>query len=413
MPISAHLAHAALLLATLAVAGCGGSDRAKPVALNPPAAAAAPADDLASAQDLGPRLAAFAQEWKVPGMTAALISRGRIVAIGAAGTRRLGWDAPIGIHDRFHIGSSTKALTATVAAALVDRGLIRFDTTLAEAFPGVQFGDRRTAAVTLAQLLCMAGGFAAEQGKEQHEVFALLFQVQNLNDIDEMAAKDLPAMRRQVAERWLTRPLAHQPGSTMAYANIGFLIAGSMCERAAGRSWEELVRELVYQPLGMTSGGFGPAASMGAVDAAWGHLADDDGKLVAVPPGPSGDLPAVLGPAGLVHCSVVDFARWAAWNAGDGRRPPQLVRSDTLKRMRDGRFPGVGFDDYAFGWGRTTFAFAPRPLLFHYGSNGLNQSAIWIDREQDRALVVLCNTTTSALHQQGLPRLAGELWELR
>ncbi|MCK6490195.1 MAG: beta-lactamase family protein [Planctomycetes bacterium] len=413
MSTATRLPTAVLLLASLAIAGCGGSDRGKAAALNPPPAAPAPSDELATAQDLGPRLAEFAREWKVPGIAAALVSRGRIVAIGAAGTRRLGWDAPVGIQDRFHIGSSTKALTATVAAALVDRGLIRFDTTLAEAFPGVQFGDRRAAAVTLAQLLCMAGGFAAEQGKEQHEVFALLFQVQNLNDIDEMAAKDLPTMRRQVAERWLNRPLAHQPGATMAYANIGFLIAGSMCERAAGRSWEELVRELVYQPLGMTSGGFGPAASMGAVDAAWGHLAGDDGKLVAVPPGPSGDLPAVLGPAGLVHCSVVDFARWAAWNAGDGRRPPLLVRADTLKRMRDGRFPGVGFDDYAFGWGRTTFAFAPRPLLFHYGSNGLNQSAIWIDREQDRALVVLCNATTSALHQQGLPRLAGELWELR
>ena len=51
-----------------------------------------------------------------------------IVAAGAVGTRRVGTNIPVGIDDRFHIGSDTKAMTALLAAMLVEEGKLRWDT---------------------------------------------------------------------------------------------------------------------------------------------------------------------------------------------------------------------------------------------------------------------------------------------
>src|SRR5262245_65930513 len=49
--------------------------------------------------------------------------------------------------------------------------------------------------------------------------------------------------------------------------------------------------------------------------------------------GTNGDSPPILGPAGIAHMSVLDFARWAGWNAGEGKRGPALVRPETMRKL--------------------------------------------------------------------------------
>lgn len=71
---------------------------------------------------------------------------------------------------------------------------------------------------------------------------------------------------------------------------------------------------------------------LGLIDATVGHMMID-GKPKAFLPGPAGDNPTVVGPAGIAHMSVLDFARWAGWQAGEGRREPRLVREETLKTL--------------------------------------------------------------------------------
>ncbi len=75
----------------------------------------------------------------VPGMGAAIV-RGRQISIAVAGRQRVDRAAPLLETDAFHLGSDTKAMTASVVARLVDRRLLRWNETLAEALPDIAAG---------------------------------------------------------------------------------------------------------------------------------------------------------------------------------------------------------------------------------------------------------------------------------
>jgi hypothetical protein len=117
--------------------------------------------------------------------------------------------------------------------------------------------------------------------------------------------------------------------------------------------------------------------------------------------GAAADAPPVIGPAGIAHMSVLDFATWAGWNAGEGKRGPPLVKPETLARLhhpviktgkRPDPPPGTPQEgEYALGWGIVKFAWAPRPLLTHNGSNGMNLATILIDTEADLGIVAVTN----------------------
>src|SRR5207237_6094031 len=114
---------------------------------------------------------------------------------------------------------------------------------------------------------------------------------------------------------------------------MGYILAGAMLERVSGKTWEELIVERVFQPLGLKSAGLGPQSTLGRVDAPLGHVPLPNGTLKPMLAGPNGDNPEVIGPAGTAHLSVLDFATWAAWNAGEGKRGPSLVRLETLRKL--------------------------------------------------------------------------------
>jgi D-alanyl-D-alanine carboxypeptidase len=71
----------------------------------------------------------------IPAIAALVGDSKRVRAFACVGVRRAGSHERIRPDDPFHIGSCTKAMTATVAARLVEQGKLRWETTLAEAFP--------------------------------------------------------------------------------------------------------------------------------------------------------------------------------------------------------------------------------------------------------------------------------------
>src|SRR5512147_3235278 len=69
----------------------------------------------------------YRERFGLPAVAAAVARGGAVVTAGAVGTRRHGTDAPVTRDDRFHLGSDTKAMTALIAAMLVEEGRLRWD----------------------------------------------------------------------------------------------------------------------------------------------------------------------------------------------------------------------------------------------------------------------------------------------
>lgn len=329
----------------------------------------------------------------LPALAAAVAKGGQIVAAGAVGTRRAGQDIPVTLGDRFHIGSDTKAMTALLAGMLVEEGKLRWNSNPAEVFPELAPEmDPGFATVTLEQLLSHSSGVPADNAEVVAVLKEGIFQDGNLNH-----------MRAFVVRQWSKKPLASPPGSQFRYSNMGYLIAGAMIERAAGITWDELIVARLFLPLGLTTAGLGCQSTLGRVDAPLGHVMIN-GQAQALLAGPNGDNMTILGPAGIAHMSITDFARWAAWNAGEGRRGPALVKPETLRRLhtpivstdppspdRPAADSSQARDGYSLGWSVVHVGSVPHPLLQHNGSNNMNLAQVWVDVENDLAIVLATN----------------------
>jgi CubicO group peptidase (beta-lactamase class C family) len=358
------------------------------LAAGAPSAEAQPAAALLD-DTLRPYLARFG----LPALASAAVRDGAIVAQGVAGTRRAGSDVPVTLGDRFHIGSDTKAMTSLLAATFVEEGKLRWDSALGEVFPELAATmDARLRGVTLTQLLSHISGIPSDN-QEFGDLLTRSFALDGNPNLDEL--------RYWLLRQWMARPLQSAPGAAFAYSNLGYTIAGAMLERVGALTWEELVVQRIFTPLGLRSAGFGPQSSMGRTDAALGHLRRDDGTAKPVLAGPNADNPAIIGPAGIVHLSLGDFATWAAWHAGDGRRGPPIVRPETVRHLHTkvielpplpGAPPGTpSIGGYALGWGVVNLPYASGPVLQHSGSNTMNLASIIVQPARDFAIVMLTN----------------------
>lgn len=354
-------------------------------------------------------LTPYLARYDLPALAAAVVQDGKIIASGAVGTRRAGAAIPVTINDRFHLGSDTKAMTALLAAMLVEENKLRWDSTVAEVFP--DWSATMTPGlrgVTLEQLLSHTSGIPSDNQAFANLLTQSLSQDGNLDEV-----------RTWLVRQWSKQPLAAKPGTKFAYANMNYVLAGAMLERLSGKTWDELITQRIFTPLGLETAGLGTPSSLGRLDAPLGHV-KIAGKTKAFLAGPNGDNPPILGPAGIAHMSVLDFAAWAGWNAGEGKRGPALVRPETLRKLhtkviaipdKPGAKPGTPKQGkYALGWGELTVDWAPTPLKSHSGSNEKNLAQIWLDPQRDFAMVLVTNIGGKQA-DQAFHALAPELYK--
>ncbi|QIB33714.1 serine hydrolase domain-containing protein [Ancylobacter pratisalsi] len=356
---------------------------------------AAHAEDTATF-DLDGYLNSVREEYGLPALAAAVVKAGEVVAAAAVGTRVRGREIPVTLDDRFHIGSNTKAMTATLAGMLVDEGKLRWDSRIGDVLgDDIKGMSASLADATLEQLLSHSSGIP----DDNEEILKLYFSADAFEE-------NLTDLRLHAIEAWKAHEIAVPQGSPFQYANFGYLIAGAMIEKAGGMPWEQMMYERIFVPLGMASAGLGPQATYGLIDAPVGHRIEPDGSATPMTWGPAADVPQVMAPAGNAHMSILDNAKWAAWNAGRGARAPALLSPETLRRIqsvhvqtpvRPNPPPGTpGTGAYGLGWGIVEFDWAGKPLLTHNGSNSMNLARILIDPEQDFTIVVTTNYSGAA-----------------
>jgi CubicO group peptidase (beta-lactamase class C family) len=354
-------------------------------------ALALPAPAVAGPQSLDAQIEPVRAKYGLPALAAAVVKNGEIVAASAVGVRAYGSGVAVTIDDRFHLGSDTKAMTATLAGVMVDAGKLRWTSTVGDVLgadvPGM---NPKLAAVTLEQLLSHSSGIPSDTP----EMVKIYFNTDAFE-------YNLAALRLRAINAWREHAPKVPAGSPFQYANFGYLIAGAMIEKAAGEPWERLMYEKIFTPLGLKTAGLGAQATMGKLDAPVGHRVDDDGKITPMMWGAAADAPPMVGPAGIAHMSILDFARWAGWNAGEGRRGPAIVKPETLRTIHQPHVktprienpkPGTPqTGEYAFGWGVVKFDWTDKPVLSHNGSNSMNLAKILVDIDNDLGIVVTTN----------------------
>jgi len=351
----------------------------------------------------------YLSQYDLPAIAAAVVKRGEIVSSGAVGTRKLGSTIHVTINDRFHLGSDTKAMTALLAAIMVEEGKLNWHSTIGEVFPEIADKmDPRVRKVTLEQLLSHTSGMPADNEDFVNLLKASFNQEGNLDEL-----------RYWLVEQWCKRPLAADSGTKFAYSNMGYTIVGAMIERVGGETWDELIRKRIFMAFGLKTAGLGCQSSLGKMDAPLGHSVRH-GKVKAYLAGPNGDNPNILGPAGIAHMSVLDFAQWAGWNAGNGRRKPFIVGLKTIEKlhtpvitippMKDAPPGTPPRGKYALGWGIVNVEWAPYPLYHHAGSNGMNLAHIWLDKKRDIAVVIVTNIGGKKA-DEALRKLVSELYK--
>ena len=352
MPSRRRLLRSAILGPALVLAGCG-----------------------ASGETLVP-LEQIRTRWGAPALGAAAFEGDRVTWLEVVGVRRLGDPTPATRGDLFHLGSCGKAMTAILVATFVDEGRLDWDARLDQEWPELApLMHPEYRAMTLAHLLSHRAGIDDE---------ALVARLGPALD----TSLSLPEQRRWAAERVLSETPT-RPGE-YAYSNLGYTVVGALLENVGGASWEDLMVRRLFEPLGMLSCGFGTPGTPGLVDQPWGHL-EQGGVLVPVEPGSAADAdPMVMAPAGYLHCSLDDWAKFALLHLRGARGDAALVTSDSFERMHT-PWPG---GQYAFGWAVNETAGGP--VLSHSGSNERSYAVVLLDVPQGRGAMAVANCGGSA-----------------
>jgi CubicO group peptidase (beta-lactamase class C family) len=310
-------------------------------------------------------LAPVRDEHHLPGLIGAILEGNRLAAIGAVGIRKIGSPDPIRVTDQVHLGSCTKTMTATLIGMLVDQGKLTWGTTIREVFPDlapqVHPGFQ---AATLSHLLTHRAGLPP-----------------NVSWWD-LPGRTPTEQRLSIVASHLADPPRHRPGSTYEYSNVGYALAGLMAEAVADQPWETLMQDRLFEPLGMSSAGFGSPGRPETVDQPWGH----HGKGGQVEPTQRDNAPS-LGPAGTVHCTIPDWARFAALHMAAARGRPRLLKAATFRALHT---PPPGFE-YAGGWLVCQRTWAGGRALTHNGSNTAWYATIWLAPALNLAFLAATN----------------------
>lgn len=314
------------------------------------------------------------QKGETPGIIVAIVRDADDVDTAVAGRRKWDDETLLTVDDQMHLGSCTKAFTAVLAARLVKKGAINWDSTIAEILPRLKLRIHRDYhGITLEQLLHHTSGLPRDAVN--------WWTGQN---------KSPSKARELILKESLAEEPARPAGEKYEYSNLGYMIAGLMLAKASSQSWEEAMDKEVFQPLGLTTAGFGIPGEIGSVEQPWGHIKRKDGKYAAM----QIDNSPALGPAGTIHLSISDWARFVSIFLGD--MPDDFLTQESLDRLQT----PSRIHKYCLGWRVYSRTWGKGKVLNHSGSNRFWYCNVWVAPNTGRAYLVNLNCGSQEVIQQ-------------
>jgi CubicO group peptidase (beta-lactamase class C family) len=244
---------------------------------------------------------------RIPGGALAIVADGKLVFAKGYGYRDLAAKLPLTADTVYPIASTTKAFNATLIGMLVDEGKLAWDAPVQTYLPRFRLGDgAMSSQITLRDLLAMRTGLP------RHD---WLWQEQ-------------PMTRAELVERLRDLELSAGFREKFQYNNMTSTTAGHIAEVITGKSWEELIRERIFAPLGMSRSTFALPES-GPYTLSYHENASRQvvlsARLESTVTAPSG---------GSVHSTVEDMARWMLFNLNGGQVEGRaLIQPATLTEI--------------------------------------------------------------------------------
>lgn len=165
--------------------------------------------------------------------------RGQVLYEHAFGLANREWNVPNDLDTKFEIGSMTKQFTAMLTLQMVDEGKMSLDGHVSDYLPYYRKDTGKQ--VTISELLSHTSG------------------IPNFTDIPGFL--EGPASRarysvKEFVEKYCSGDLQFDPGTRFEYSNSGYFLLGSILEHVSGQSYERLLEERIFKPLGMKDSGY-------------------------------------------------------------------------------------------------------------------------------------------------------------
>jgi len=317
---------------------------------------------VAQSMDVTQRLDAFdaymaktLKDWNAPGVGVGIVVNDQLVFVKGYGFRDYEKKLPFTPATMSPIASNTKLFTAIAAGMLVREGKLTWDKPVRDSVPSIRFfNDQLNNTVTLRDMLSHRTGIT------RHDT--IWFK----SDFT----------RKQLFEKLVYLEPQEPIRQTFLYNNLMFAAVGYLIELQSGRTWEQFVKERIFDPLQMNSSSYSIADMLKRPEFGVGFTEKRDSfELYRIPY--YEDIAGVA-PCGAIVSNIEDLSHWLIALMNDGKYAgKQVLPADVLKEtlqpamaLSNTALETRGWSEIlnaAYGMGRQTASYRGHFLTFHGG----------------------------------------------
>lgn len=322
------------------------------------------------------------KEWESPGMAVSLVMNDSVILAKGYGTLSSGSKTKVDAQTKFGIASLTKAFTAACIAILVDEKKLKWEDKVITYLPYFSlYNDYVTQNITIRDILSHRTGLATFSGD-------LIWYASKYN-------------RKEVIEHARFLKPAYGFREKYGYSNIMYLVAGEIIEAVTGKTWEEFVKERIFDKLGMNNSNTGINLQKNEKNIAQPH-AKVDGLMIPIPYVNWDNI----APAGAINSTVNDMAKWIRFQLNKGKwNNEQLISQQAMREMHlpqtidnvslfsEALMPSKHFNAYCLGW--ETFDLYGYKIVAHSGGLDGMVCQLFMIPEINVGGVILTNSATT------------------
>jgi len=353
---------------SLLLSGCGGSSNGGGTQQN-----------LDTNLSVNKIIANQVQKYDLPAMGIIIVDKNSTISKESVGVKQYASEELVTDQELWGIGSITKSMSATLVTALVDQGVIDWNTTLAEVFPEFEEDmQEKYKNVSLIELLSHTSGLPADDDSTWEDFIAL--------------EDPLSDQRYALSYEALSYASDGVVGE-YNYSNINYVVAAAIVEKLTNTSYETLMQSYLFDPLEMDHTQIGVA---NLKNNAWGHKMAQDEWQAIDPLTISADNVAIVASAGSrTYATLDNMAKYLQFHLktkmGENTTLFSAENADVLYTPVVALSPNMG---YALGW----FTETPNTIQ-HSGSNGRWLALTVVDAQSGYAYFVVTNGYKDGVEQ--------------